>query len=104
MAPSGGGSGDHQSAVELLWGQRPQPRRGPRPALSLEAIARAGIEIADADGITAVAMERGPEALGFTKMSLYRYVPGKVELGALMTDTALGEPVRLDSVAGGWRQ
>jgi AcrR family transcriptional regulator len=95
--------GDHAEVLALLWERRPQPRRGPRPALSLEAIARAGIEIADADGIPAVTMQRVAEALGFTKMSLYRYVPGKVELVALMTDTALGEPVRLDSVAGGWR-
>jgi len=97
-------AGDHAEVLALLWERRPQPRRGPRPALSLEAIARAGIEIADADGIPAVTMQRVAEALGFTKMSLYRYVPGKVELVALMTDTALGEPVRLDSVAGGWRR
>jgi AcrR family transcriptional regulator len=96
-------AGNHAEVLALLWERRPQPRRGPRPALSLEAIARAGIEIADADGIPAVTMQRVAEALGFTKMSLYRYVPGKVELVALMTDTALGEPVRLDSVAGGWR-
>ena len=103
MAPSGGGSGDHQSAVELLWGQRPQPKRGPRPALSLEAIARTGIEIADAEGLAAVTMQRVAGALGFTKMSLYRYVPGKVELVALMTEMGIGEPPRLDAVAGGWR-
>jgi AcrR family transcriptional regulator len=96
-------AGEHARVLALLWERRPQPRRGPRPALSLEAIARAGIEVADADGIPAVTMQRVAAALGFTKMSLYRYVPGKVELVALMVDTALGEPVSPDSVAAGWR-
>ena len=58
--------------------------------MSLEGIAQAGIEIADAEGIAAVTMERVADALGFTKMSLYRYVPGKNELVALMIDSALG--------------
>jgi AcrR family transcriptional regulator len=101
MAVVGDGSTEHTTDLALLWEQRPQPRRGPRPALRLEVIAQTGIEIADADGIPAVTMQRVAETLGFTKMSLYRYVPGKVELVALMTDTALGEPARLESA--GWR-
>jgi AcrR family transcriptional regulator len=71
--------------------------------MNREAIAEIGIEIADADGLGAVTMERVAAALGFSKMALYRYVPGKVELIALMTDTALGEPPRLWRVRGGWR-
>jgi AcrR family transcriptional regulator len=47
-------------------------------------------------------MQRVAETLGFTKMSLYRYVPGKVELVALMTDMALGAPAGFESAAG-WR-
>ncbi|RKT84505.1 regulatory protein, tetR family [Saccharopolyspora antimicrobica] len=86
---------------EVLWGARPAPRRGPKPALSLEGIARTGIELADAEGLAAVSMQRVAAELGFTKMSLYRYVPGKAELVALMADLAMGAPPELD---GGWRE
>ncbi|MFE2724837.1 TetR/AcrR family transcriptional regulator [Kitasatospora sp. NPDC059327] len=85
---SGGGAGD---TVRLLWGPHQKPSRGPKPALSLERIARAGIEIADAEGIGAVSMQRVAGLLDYTKMSLYRYVPGKAELVALMVEAAIGE-------------
>ncbi|MEV4758772.1 TetR/AcrR family transcriptional regulator [Micromonospora sp. NPDC049559] len=91
------------TATELLWGERTAPRRGPRPTLTLESIAAAGIGIADAEGLAAVTMQRVAERLGVTKMALYRYVPGKVELVALMTDLAVGGPPRLDEVGDGWR-
>jgi len=103
VAVTSEGTGDHERATELLWGERPQPRRGPRPTLTLDVIARAGIQIADAEGLGAVTMQRVAGELGFTKMALYRYVPGKVELVALMTDMAIGEPLRLDTVGDGWR-
>ena len=90
-------------AIALLWGQRAAPKRGPKPTLSLDAIAAAGIGIADADGLAAVTMQRVAEQLGVTKMALYRYVPGKVELVALMIDLGLGEPPQLGGITGGWR-
>jgi len=77
---------------KLLWGPPPGPRRGPRPAFTLDEIARAGIAIADADGLGAVTMARVADQLGVTKMALYRYVPGKAELVALMLDIGLGGP------------
>jgi AcrR family transcriptional regulator len=95
-------SREHDRATALLWGERPAPTRGPRPTLTLDAIAQAAIAIADAQGLAAVTMQHVASALGVTKMALYRYVPGKVELVALMTDTAIGEPPRLDAVDA-WR-
>lgn len=89
--------------VTLLWHPPAPPRRGPRPTLTLEAITRAGITAADADGLAAVTMQRVAEALGVTKMALYRYVPGKAELVALMLDTALGPPPAPEPDAS-WRQ
>jgi AcrR family transcriptional regulator len=80
------------AATRLLWGPPPQPTRGPKRALSLADIARAGIEIADAEGLAGLSMQRIAGVLGYTKMSLYRYVPGKAELIALMVESALGEP------------
>src|SRR2546429_449253 len=48
-------------------------------------------------------MQRVAGDLGFTKMSLYRHVPGKTELLSIMIDTAVGEPPDLSGVPGGWR-
>jgi AcrR family transcriptional regulator len=96
-------SGEQPSTVELLWGSRPQPTRGPKPALSIDRIAQAAIRVADAEGLAAVSMQRIADELGFTKMALYRYVQGKAELIALMVDTAAGAPPRLDGRSGGWR-
>ena len=48
-------------------------------------------------------MQRVATELNFTKMSLYRYVPGKVEMIALMVDAALGQPDSLEDVSGIWR-
>lgn len=89
--------------VRLLWEQPSTGRRGPRPTLTLEAIARAGIEIADADGLAAVTMQRVAAALGVTKMALYRYVPGKAELVALMTDVGIGSPPAAATEPAPWR-
>jgi AcrR family transcriptional regulator len=77
--------------TDFLWGSRAPSRRGPKAALSLEQIADAAIAIADAEGLAAVSMQRVAADLGYTKMSLYRYLPGKAELVALMVERALGE-------------
>ncbi|MEV0358686.1 TetR/AcrR family transcriptional regulator C-terminal domain-containing protein [Nocardia sp. NPDC050697] len=89
------------TALELLWGVERRPARGPKPALTPERIAAEAIALADADGLATLSMQRLAERLGFTKMSLYRYVPGKAELVALMLDAAIGAPPELP--AGDWR-
>src|ERR1700685_3088252 len=80
------------TALDLLWGTRARPRRGPRPSLSLERIVAAAISLADAEGLANLSMQHLAERLGCAKMALYRYVPGKSELVALMVDAALGDP------------
>jgi AcrR family transcriptional regulator len=90
-------------SAELLWRTAPAPKRGPKAALTLDRIARAAIDIADADGLSAVSMSRVATTFGFTTMSLYRYVPGRIELIDFMFDTAMGLPPALESVSGGWR-
>jgi AcrR family transcriptional regulator len=95
--------GEQAGTMELLWGPRPQPTRGPKPALSIDRIAQAAIAVADAEGLAAVSMQRVAAELGVTKMALYRYVPGKADLIALMVDTAGDPPPLLDGEADGWR-
>ncbi|MFG2106838.1 TetR family transcriptional regulator [Micromonospora chersina] len=48
--------------------------------------------MADADGLEGLTMQRVAESLDVTKMALYRYVPGRAELVALMLEAAVGEP------------
>ena len=77
--------------LDLLWGRRERGKRGPRPGLSADAIVDAAVRIADAEGLEAISMARVAAELGFTTMSLYRYVASKDELLQLMFNaSALG--------------
>jgi AcrR family transcriptional regulator len=87
-------------SADFVWSTRPRPTRGPKPALTLDQIADVAIAIADAEGLAAVSMQRVAADLGYTKMSLYRYLPGKTELVATMLERALREPPAL---TGEWR-
>ncbi|WP_018684737.1 TetR/AcrR family transcriptional regulator [Actinokineospora enzanensis] len=91
---------DVTQAMALLWDPPDGPRRGPRPTLAVRSVAAAGIAIADADGLAAVTMQRVAAAVGVTKMAIYRYVPGKDDLVAVMVDLAVGPPPELPD---GWR-
>jgi AcrR family transcriptional regulator len=71
---------------------RPEP--GDRkPRFTREAIAKAALAIADADGFHALSMRRIAERLGAGTMTLYHYVRTKAELVALMDDALMGEIV-----------
>jgi AcrR family transcriptional regulator len=77
--------------LDLLWGRRERGKRGPRPGLSADAIVDAAVRVADAEGLEAISMARVAAELGFTTMSLYRYVASKDELLQLMFNaSALG--------------
>ena len=73
------------TGLERLW-RRDEPERKPRLGLSLERVVGSGVELADGDGLAGVSMKRVAERLGFTTMSLYRYVTSKDELLLLMQD------------------
>ena len=87
--------------LALLWERRTPARRGPKPALSLGTVVATAVEIADADGLDRLSMARVAERLGYTTMSLYRYVRSKDDLITLMGDTAQGYPP--PPVPGDWR-
>ncbi|HEY1178147.1 MAG TPA: TetR/AcrR family transcriptional regulator [Phytomonospora sp.] len=88
-------------ALALLWGLKPAPTRGPKAALSPEIITAAAVAVADEHGLPGVTMQVVAERLSFTKMSLYRHVPGRAELVALMVDHAVGPAP--EPAAGEWR-
>ena len=75
--------------LALAWGVAASPNRGPRRELSIERIVDAAIELADADGLDGVSMAKVAARLGYTTMSLYRYVTSKDDLLLLMQEQAL---------------
>lgn len=91
-------------AVALAWGVAAHPQRGPKRELSIERIVDAAVEIADAEGLGAVSMSRVAASLGFTTMSLYRYVTSKDDLILLMQEGAITPPVPDDAVVRTWRE
>jgi AcrR family transcriptional regulator len=93
MAPEYTGRGDPRRSLALLWGLEEKPRRGPKRGLSVERVVTAAIELADAEGLSALSMRRVAERLGVGTMSLYTYVPAKGELLDLMVDATYAEQV-----------
>jgi AcrR family transcriptional regulator len=89
--------------VALAWGIAANPQRGPKRELSIERIVDAAIEIADAEGLGAVSMSRVATSLGFTTMSLYRYVTSKDDLVLLMQEAASEVAVPDDALERTWR-
>src|SRR6266508_2374264 len=85
-----------------IWARaEPIGRRAPH---SRAEIAKAGIAVADAEGVDAVSMRRVARELGLGTMSLYHYVRGKDELIDLMSDAILGGQLVDDAELGkGWR-
>lgn len=79
---------DVSRVVALAWGAEAAPQRGPRRGLSLERIVDAAIDIADAEGLQAVSMQRVAQTFGYTTMAMYRYVANKDDLHHLMLDAA----------------
>lgn len=98
-----GGSATAARSMELLWGTKPPPTRGRKPGLTVETIVAAAVELADAEGVDGLSMRRVADSLGVGTMSLYRYVPSKAELHDLMLDAVMGQAMRYDLEAGGWR-
>lgn len=93
-------------SLALAWGVAAHPQRGPKRELSVERIVAAAIALADENGLGAVSMAAIAGSLGFTPMSLYRYVSAKDDLIVLMQDHATGTPpasIREAYATSGWR-
>ncbi|CCK31226.1 regulatory protein [Streptomyces davaonensis JCM 4913] len=88
---------------EVIWARPERTGRGPRPAYTRGDIAAAAVRVADADGLDAVSMRRVAAEIGCGTMSLYNYVPRKVDLYELMVDLVSGEYDLSRAPAGDWR-
>ncbi|CCH31342.1 TetR/AcrR family transcriptional regulator [Actinosynnema sp. NPDC047251] len=90
-------------ALQLLWGDRRRPSRGPQRGLSMDRIVAVAIEVAETEGLAALSMRRVATALGVGTASLYTYLPGKAELEALMLDAIGAQDPLPDDWPGDWR-
>lgn len=86
----------------LIWlREEPSTRR---PSHTRAEIARAALEIADAEGFDAVSMRRVAQKLDAGTMTLYHYVANKEDLITLMVDEVMAELLVPDEeLAGEWR-
>lgn len=91
------------ASMALAWGREKAGSRGPRKGLTVETIVEAACAIAQSGGLAAVSMARVAKELGFTTMSLYRYIDSKDLLVELMADYALGVPPDFGR-GGDWRE
>lgn len=95
--------------LALAWGVAPYPQRGPKREISVERIVAEAVRIADEEGIDAVSMAAVAKEVGFTSMSLYRYVSSKDDLLLLMLEAATPLPPEWEredepsSAAPSWR-
>jgi AcrR family transcriptional regulator len=94
---------DLPRGIALAWGVAANPQRGPKREMSVERIVEAAVEIADAEGLGAVSMAAVAARLGFTPMSLYRYVTAKDDLILLMQEEATGLPSEDALTGDDWR-
>ncbi|MER6450491.1 TetR family transcriptional regulator [Streptomyces venezuelae] len=104
MADEDNGTG-LPASLEMAWGLRERPGKGPRPTLTLPRIVDAAVTLAASEGMDAVSMGRVAKELGVSTMSLYRYVTAKEELYILMADAGVGTPPDPSAGEGaGWRE
>ncbi|MFE5865559.1 TetR/AcrR family transcriptional regulator [Streptomyces virginiae] len=102
MAEDEDGGTGLPASLEMAWGLRDRPSKGPRPTLTLPKIVEAAVTLAASEGTDAVSMGRVAKELGVSTMSLYRYVAAKEELYVLMADAGVGAPPPLPPEAQGW--
>lgn len=76
--------------LQMVWGRTSAPARGPRARYGVDDVAAAAVSLADAGGLSAVALSAVAADLGLTTTALYRYVDSKETLIELMVDAALG--------------
>ncbi|MGW7017844.1 TetR/AcrR family transcriptional regulator C-terminal domain-containing protein [Streptomyces decoyicus] len=72
--------------------------------LSRESVVRAGVKVADAEGLRALSMRRVAAEFGVSSMALYRHVAGKDELVLLMADAAFHDIELPEPAPDGWRE
>lgn len=89
--------------LRLLWEPPSAGKRGPKRAFTRDEVVASAVRLADASGLSEFSMRAVAESLGMGTMSLYRYVPGRDELLALMIDAVNAETSFAHEGGDGWR-
>lgn len=92
------------NGAKLSWGIVKPSRRGPKGELSVAKIVEAAVEIADREGLAGVSMNRVAASLGFTPMSLYRYIASKDDLLVLMQEAVSDADIPPEREDANWRE
>lgn len=92
------------SGIAISWGLDKQPQRGPKRELNIDQIVEAAVNIADKGGLAELSMGRLASSLGFTTMSLYRYIPSKDDLLLLMQEKVSDIDYPNEAAETDWRQ
>ncbi|WP_280386744.1 TetR/AcrR family transcriptional regulator [Nocardia wallacei] len=85
--------------LSLLWREElplRQGARGPKQTVSVDAVVRAAVAIADRDGYDRISIRAVAAELGLGPMTLYTYVPSKEALIVLMVDAVAAEDAPID--------
>lgn len=77
--------------------------RSPNRPLTTDRIVRAGVAVADAEGLPAVSMRRLAAELGVGPMSLYRHLSGREELEQLLVRSVFRANPLPEPGPPGWR-
>jgi AcrR family transcriptional regulator len=76
----------------------------PRRGLTIAAIVKAALDVADAEGFETVSMRRVAAKLGVGAMTLYSYVDSKDDLLTHVFDEVMGELLVPEPLPGDWRE
>jgi AcrR family transcriptional regulator len=83
---------------------RRRPAAGRKPALSVQAIVAAAIEVLDEAGYAGLSMRRVADRLGTGAASLYAHVSGREELLELVFDALVGQVKLEEPDPARWRE
>lgn len=89
--------------LRRLWGLATPARRGRPAELDGRRVVRAAIELADQAGLARVTLAEVAKKVGYSPMSLYRYMGSMDELLQLMVDAAAADTPDFEAATGDWR-
>jgi AcrR family transcriptional regulator len=89
--------------AQWLWESDTSAQDGDAKGLTVGKIVRAGLELADADGLNGVSVRKLAQRLGASTMAAYRHIGSRDDVVAAMVDVALGEPPSADELSGDWK-
>ena len=76
--------------------------QGAGKGLDIGRIVRAGIALADDEGLEGVSVRKLAQRLGVSTMAAYRHIGSRDEVVATMVDVAFGQPPLLPGAPEGW--